>query len=170
MGGGKAHPKYPNSFRLVVAGSMEENDWRTRSSMGKESHTFLSSMNPSFCLSGGNKVSNINKLVAGDAIRCEKKDVILTFNHQEIIAMIAVCDEDFFSGFFSAFLAKASHLLQNLSKPKWLHTYRTPDRSQPYIPNQIYQIPQHTEFQPTLNNTASLNSSRGSGLPHDHHD
>lgn len=43
-----AHPKYPDSFKLVVAGSLDENDWRTRSSMGRESHTFLSSMNPSF--------------------------------------------------------------------------------------------------------------------------
>lgn len=43
-----AHPKYPDSFKLVVAGSLDENDWRTRSSMGRESHAFLSSMNPSF--------------------------------------------------------------------------------------------------------------------------
>lgn len=43
-----AHPKYPDFFRLVVAGSLDENDWRTRSSMGRESHAFLSSMNPSF--------------------------------------------------------------------------------------------------------------------------
>lgn len=47
----RAHPKYPDSFRLVVAGSRDENDWRTRSSMGRESHAFPSSMNPSFCLS-----------------------------------------------------------------------------------------------------------------------
>ncbi len=43
-----AHPKYPDSFKLVVAGSLDENDWRTRSSMGRESHAFLSNMNPSF--------------------------------------------------------------------------------------------------------------------------
>lgn len=35
-----------------MAGSLDENDWRTRSSMGIESHAFSSSMNPSFCLSG----------------------------------------------------------------------------------------------------------------------
>lgn len=44
----------------------------------------------------------------------KKKDVVPTFNHQEIIAVIAVCDEYFFSDFFSAFLAKGSHLFQNL--------------------------------------------------------
>lgn len=31
--------------------------------MGRESHAFLSSMNPSFCLSGGGLVSNRIKLV-----------------------------------------------------------------------------------------------------------
>lgn len=46
--GGKAHLKYSDSFRLAVAGSSDENDWRTRSSMGRESHAFLSSMHPSF--------------------------------------------------------------------------------------------------------------------------
>ena len=61
--GGKAHPKYPDSFKLVVAGSLDENDWRTRSSMGRESHAFLSSMNPSVCLSRGSMVSNMDKLV-----------------------------------------------------------------------------------------------------------
>ncbi len=44
----------------------------------------------------------------------KKKDVVPTLNHQEIVAVIAVCDEYFFSGFFSAFLAKGSHLFQNL--------------------------------------------------------
>lgn len=44
----------------------------------------------------------------------KKKDVVPTLNHQEIIAVIAVCDEYFLSGFFSAFSAKGSHLFQNL--------------------------------------------------------
>lgn len=48
-----AHPKYPNCFRLVMAGSLDGNDWKTRSSMGRESHALLSSMNPSFCMSRG---------------------------------------------------------------------------------------------------------------------
>lgn len=74
----------------------------------------------------------------------EEKDVILTFNHQEIIAVIAVSDEDFFPGVFLALLAKKTHLLQT-ANPKWL-SYRRPDRSQPYIPSQIYQSQQHTEF------------------------
>lgn len=74
----------------------------------------------------------------------EEKDVILTFNHQEIIAVIAVSNEDFFPGVFLALLAKKTHLLQT-ANPKRL-SYRRPDRSQPYIPNQIYQSQQHTEF------------------------
>lgn len=74
----------------------------------------------------------------------EERDVVLTFNHQEIIAVIAVSDEDFFPGVFLALLAKKIDILQT-SNPKRL-SYRRPDRSRPYIPNQIYQTPQHTEF------------------------
>lgn len=58
------HPKYPYSFKLFMAGSLDGNDWKTRSSMGRESHAFFSSMNPSFCLSVGKRVS-MNKLVRG---------------------------------------------------------------------------------------------------------
>lgn len=79
---------------------------------------------------------------------CEKKDVVLTFNHQEIIAVIAVSDEDFFSGFFSAFLAKRSPsppkpLIQN----DFIHTVH-PIAHNPITPTRFIKSHSTLNFSP----------------------